>query len=129
MVVDPFVKVYDIRMMRPLLPVAFPNGPALLRFHPKLSATAIVTSQSGLFQVIDISVTSGGTDIFQTDTMGNFITCMDLSGSGDVLAFGDSAGIVHEWIYKTDAHVNPFSRPSEWGTLPEPPSVKVSDDE
>ena len=127
MVPDPFVKVYDVRMMRALLPVAFPAGPTLLRFHPKLSSTAIVTSQTGLFQVIDITVTSGGTDVFQMDTMGTAVTCMDLSPSGDVLAFGDSSGILHEWLYKPDAQVNPFSRASEWSTIPEPETVEVGE--
>lgn len=129
MVADPFIKVYDIRMMRPLLPVAFAAGPMLLRFHPKLTSTAIVSSQTGLFQVVDITITSGGTDVFQMDTMGNVVTCMDLSSSGDVLAFGDSAGLLHEWVYKPEAQVNTFSRPSEWSTIPEPQTVKIGEQE
>ena len=57
-IIDPLVKVYDIRTMRPLAPISFPSGPCFLRMHPKLSTTVFIVSHSGQFHVLDVVNTS-----------------------------------------------------------------------
>jgi PAB-dependent poly(A)-specific ribonuclease subunit 2 len=57
LVVDPMVKVFDIRAMRALAPVAFPMGAFHAKFLPKYSSTACVVSQSGTFQMTDVKGT------------------------------------------------------------------------
>lgn len=80
---DPMVKVYDVRTMRPLAPIgtsvvvavvyfwcysllsfscrvcrvatspAFPPGAFLLKFHPKFSSSLFIVSQNGQIQICE----------------------------------------------------------------------------
>lgn len=52
-IVDPVVKVYDVRTMRVLNMLHFPSGAALLKFLPGEGSQLCVASQSGHFQVFD----------------------------------------------------------------------------
>lgn len=52
---DAMIKLYDIRTMRTLPPISFPSGPNHLLFHPKLSSTILAASQTGQFQICDVS--------------------------------------------------------------------------
>lgn len=52
--VDPLVRVYDVRTMRSLPPIAFPTGPSMLKFHPKFYSTVVIVSQNGQFQLCDV---------------------------------------------------------------------------
>jgi PAB-dependent poly(A)-specific ribonuclease subunit 2 len=56
MFVDSMLRVYDLRTYRQLTPISFPAGACFLQFMPKLSSTLMIASQSGQFQLIDISV-------------------------------------------------------------------------
>ncbi|KAI8801403.1 ubiquitin carboxyl-terminal hydrolase-domain-containing protein [Cladochytrium replicatum] len=128
MVIDPLVKIYDMRTLKTLPPVSFPGGPALLKFHPKLTSTIYTASQSGQFQVCDLGNPSQNVEFYQVDLSG-YLTALDISSSGEVLSFGDSTGVVHLWTEKNDAKINPYSRSSE---LPSPaapvPNIRVTDD-
>jgi PAB-dependent poly(A)-specific ribonuclease subunit 2 len=57
--IDPFIKVFDLRMMQMLHPISFPLGAFSLKFHPKFSSTVIIVSQSGAFQLCDAQGTLG----------------------------------------------------------------------
>ncbi len=52
--VDPFVKVYDLRMMRPTAPIPFSSGPYLAKFHPTFPSSVVIVSQTGQFQIYDL---------------------------------------------------------------------------
>lgn len=65
MVMDPIVKMYDIRTMKSLAPIAFPSGPSFLRFHPKFSSTLFVTSLMGQVQICDIGGANMNDKFFQ----------------------------------------------------------------
>ncbi len=47
------VRVFDLRMMRPLAPVAFAPGAFRLKFHPVFSGTLLLMAQTGQLQVCD----------------------------------------------------------------------------
>ena len=49
-VLDPLVRLHDLRTMRPLPPITFPPGAFLLKFHPKFTSSLFIISQSGQLQ-------------------------------------------------------------------------------
>lgn len=51
---DPFVKVFDLRSVKPLPPIHFSPGPFLCKFHPTLHGSLLVVSQLGNFQFFDL---------------------------------------------------------------------------
>ncbi|CAG8494661.1 13748_t:CDS:10 [Funneliformis mosseae] len=116
LIIDPLVKVYDIRTMRPLVPMPFPTGPCFLKMHPKLSTTVFIVSQSGQFHVCDIGNTSD-IHFYQANTS-SYINAIDLSTSGEMLAFGDAASFVHLWEDRKDAKINAYSNPIELPSMP-----------
>ncbi|CAJ0636991.1 2238_t:CDS:2 [Entrophospora sp. SA101] len=100
LVIDPLVKVYDIRTMRPLVPIPFPSGPYFLKMHPKLSTTAFMVSRTGQFHVCDIGNNSA-IHFYQANTT-SFVNAIDISTSGEMLSFGDSASFIHLWCDRED---------------------------
>ena len=129
--VDPMVKVYDLRMMRSLLPVPFPAGPSFVRFHPKLSSLIITVGQTGQFQICDLGNPDSNVQFYQLD-MQAYCTSFDVSSSGELLLFGDSSGVVHMWSeMDKDAEVNLYSRPLEGASshiYSPPPPLDIDDD-
>ena len=125
---DPMVKVYDLRTMRALPPAPFPLGPYLCRFHPTLFSTLLVASQAGQFQLLDVGNSANAGPIFSVDSHGDDIMSMDFANSGEVIAFTDSGGYVHQWADRDDIRVNPYSRPTELiDPMPPPPHVKMDE--
>lgn len=46
-------RVFDVRMMRPLAPVAFSPGAYRVKFHPVFSGTLLLMAQTGELQACD----------------------------------------------------------------------------
>lgn len=90
---ETMVKVFDGRTLRPLIPIAFGDGPAFLRSHPKMTTTAMILSHSGQLQTVDVGNTTD-LKLNQLSTM-SYVTNFDLSPSGDVLAFTDADDTIH----------------------------------
>lgn len=94
------VKLYDVRTLRALPPISFPSGPAFCLLHPTDSSKVIISSQTGLLQVIDMSGSTNNQ--YQQLDVNSYITSMTLSPGGDYLAFGDADGQLHLWtIHET----------------------------
>lgn len=53
-VAEQFVRIFDLRALRPLNPIPFLAGPAFINVHPAKGSTIIVTSTQGLVGVIDV---------------------------------------------------------------------------
>ena len=145
--IDLMVKVFDLRTLRALPPISYPAGPYMLAFHPRFSSTLLVAAQQGLFQFAEVGNTATMPNIFQVrvtrvcsfpgrpssparalrgaglvgqmDTGGNALTSMDISSTGQMIVFGDSAGYVYEWAGHDEATVNPHGEQLE--PLPLPP--------
>lgn len=62
---DPLVKVYDIRTMRPLQPIAFSSGPAFIQLLPKRTSSIAVASNQGLINIVDVSNPSSSSEFYQ----------------------------------------------------------------
>ncbi|KAF9380588.1 poly(A)-specific ribonuclease [Podila verticillata] len=126
LVIDPMVKVYDMRTMRSLAPLPFPNGPSFLKMHPKLSTTVCIASQTGQFQMCDVGNLSSGIQFYQINTA-SYINGFDISYSGEMIAFGDASNVVHVWGDKPEPQMNHFSNPIDAPTITMSPTVTVSD--
>lgn len=50
---DPYIKVFDVRMMRELTPISVPTGAQSVKFIPGFSATMAVVSYNGQLQLLD----------------------------------------------------------------------------
>ncbi|KAL7275645.1 poly(A)-specific ribonuclease [Rhizina undulata] len=123
---DPFVKVYDLRMYRALPPIGFPSGAAFVRMHPKLTSAAIIASQAGQFQVIDI--TNPAMMKLYHANVASYLTALELAPSGDALALTDAEGYLQLWGPPDRLRFTEFANPVEY---PEPPmvsTVSVKDD-
>ncbi|ORZ06801.1 ubiquitin carboxyl-terminal hydrolase-domain-containing protein, partial [Lobosporangium transversale] len=126
LIIDPLVKVYDMRTMRSLAPIPFPNGPSFLKMHPKLSTTVCIASQTGQFQMCDVGNFTTGIQFYQINTA-SYVNCFDISYSGELVALGDASNVVHIWGDKQEPKMNHFSSPIDAPTMPMPPTIAVGD--
>jgi PAB-dependent poly(A)-specific ribonuclease subunit 2 len=132
---DPMLKVYDMRMMRPLAPVRCASGAGMHRvdFHPRFTSTVIASSQDGHFQLCDVqaagAMPSAGDAhrLYRVDTGGDALLSFDLSSTCETLAFGDAGGYVHQWACAEGARLNYASLPIDMPPPSAPPSVSIVD--
>ena len=115
-VLEPTLKVWDIRStVRPLAQVPFPGGPAAVAFMPRLTTTVLVLSHAGFFSIQDaVSPSSMGTMVPVDGAQGAGLCCCDVSTTGEAVAVGDAAGLVHLFathdaprVSMYDAHLEP----------------------
>mgnify|MGYP001590630176 FL=1 len=99
---DPFLKIHDVRYLRPMSPIPFPSPPALVKFHPRQPSTVVVASAEGRVQLLDLREVGRGS-VFQVDPQGQYLTSLAIAPTGEGLAFGDSEGYVHLWAASEDA--------------------------
>jgi hypothetical protein len=62
---DPLVKVYDLRTMRPLPPVAFSAGPAYINVLPRRPSSIAIISNQGLVNIVDVSNATSVSEFYQ----------------------------------------------------------------
>ncbi|KAF7294679.1 PAN2-PAN3 deadenylation complex catalytic subunit PAN2 [Mycena indigotica] len=128
-ITDSFVKVYDLRTMRPLAPVPFSASPAFINILPKRSSSIVVTSSQGLVNIVDVSTSSH--EFYQLD-VASYITSVAASPTGVYIACGDAEGMVH-LITQADEEsslpLNGFDgQPVEIADTPAPlPEIEWSD--
>lgn len=119
---DPLVKVYDLRTMRPLPPIAFSSGPAFIQVLPKRVSSIVVVSNQGLVNVVDVSNFSSPSEFHQLD-ISSHLTSFSVSPTGTYMAFGDAEGVIH-LISQAEDSVTPFSgfegQPIPWVDTPAP---------
>ncbi len=152
-VLDPVVKVYDVRTMRPLSPIAFPPGALFLKFHPKFSSSLFIVSQNGQLQLCEAQGDLTNVQMYHVcfcyciilvllplysriyffllwaatfekiDCGGDLCTSFDISSTGEVLVFGDSGGYVHQWVDREDFQINQYSIPTQVPEKPLRPAI------
>ncbi|KJA18541.1 hypothetical protein HYPSUDRAFT_144864 [Hypholoma sublateritium FD-334 SS-4] len=117
---DPLVKVYDIRTMTPLPPIAFSAGPAFIHAIPTRTSSLVVVSNQGLINVVDAS-NSASNEFYQLD-IPTCITSSAISLNAAYLAFGDADGTIH-LLSQTDDNT-PFNgfegQPVPWADTASP---------
>lgn len=115
-ILDPLVKVFDLRMLRSLPPLSFPGGPSYVRLHPKISVNTFVASQSGSLQSMDIS-NPLELKMYQANVPA-YVTSFEISPSGDCLALGDGAGGIQLWSPSIQPQFEEFLNPLENADIP-----------
>lgn len=123
-IVDPLVKLYDLRMQKALPPISFP-GASFIRMHPKMTAVALIGTNSGQFQAVD--VTSPITTKIYNANVSTFVSAMELAPSGDVLAMLDAEGVLQLWSTLGNTKFTEFAAPIEWPEPPVRPNVTIID--
>ena len=112
---DRFLMVYDLRMMRAIMPIQMVCSPYLLRFVPAFSSRFCVVSQTGQFQLLDASASLQTPFIQNVDLPpGTSITSFDISNSGQALAFADDTGFIYLYGASDEVVFNNFSQPTEF---------------
>ncbi|TGZ84439.1 hypothetical protein EX30DRAFT_356743 [Ascodesmis nigricans] len=108
---DPLVKIYDLRMMKALPPHSFP-GATFIRMHPKMTASAIIASSAGAFQTADI-MNPSAIQVYHANTH-TFLTALDLSPTGDVLAMMDADGHLQLWSRSGKTNFTDLAAQVDW---------------
>lgn len=121
---DPFLMVYDLRMMRAIAPVAMPNfSPYLLRFIPKFVNRICVVSQVGQFQLLDINGSLQAPPFIHNVGLphGASLTSFDVSSTSQALAFGDDQNVIYLFGSNPEGvNFNMYSQPTEFADPIEP---------
>ncbi|SCU99206.1 LANO_0F01134g1_1 [Lachancea nothofagi CBS 11611] len=101
---DPFVNIYDLRMMRQLTPVAFSHnqsmnssgsaGADFVRLHPILPTVMTVASTSGAFDFIDLANPALRSQYCHPC---HSISQFQLSSSGDYIALLEHDNNINTW--------------------------------
>jgi len=117
---DIFVRVFDIRTMRQLRPVNIRSGAIGCVFLPRFSSSVLLLAPNGRLTTFDANLGSVEYSSYniQVQTMSRMST-FEVSPTGEMLAFGDEAGIFSVMVDRENARVTPFARPAD--PLPSPP--------
>ncbi|KAK4892404.1 poly(A)-specific ribonuclease [Elasticomyces elasticus] len=107
------VRVYDLKQLKPSAPIAFQQGAAFVRMHPKLSSTCIVLSEHGAINSIDVQnqdvPTMRFAPMFDAQATG-----LDIMPSGKGFVMTDSHCQVVLWGPPTKLRFTEYSKPTEF---------------
>lgn len=107
------VRVFDLKNLRPVAPVAFQQGAAFVRMHPKLSSTCIVVSQSGAINSIDVQ--NPDMPIMRyAHTFEAQLSGLELMPSGKGFAMTDTNCQIVLWGSHSKMQFTEYSRPTEF---------------
>lgn len=129
---DRYLRVYDLRTFSFITPIQsiFPNS--LVKFIPAFTSKFCIASSLGQFQLLDVSATvtencTAFTHQVQMQPQAT-LTSMNVSSSGQALAFGDDLGVVHLFGTNTNVTFNQYSTPTEFPDPIEPtPPIDPND--
>ena len=123
------VKVFDLRMMRAMQPIAFAPGAFGLKFHPVLSGTMVLMAQSGQLQVCDALGSHSNLQGYHVDTGGGMLYGLDIASSGEVMYVSDSVGFLHQWVDRAQGYrLNVYPKPLEQPYVLNSGGVRISPD-
>eukprot|EP00117_Sycon_ciliatum_P038315 scpid24822/ scgid28493/ PAB-dependent poly(A)-specific ribonuclease subunit 2; Inactive ubiquitin carboxyl-terminal hydrolase 52 len=106
--------VYDLRMLKSMVPYQLPIAPCVVRFVPAYSTSLLALDQTGTFLVCNPNGASS------VDAMAQYELPLDsqvayytaaFSSNSHYLAFGDTSGSIHLWADAADQQFNNYSRP------------------
>lgn len=129
---DRFLMVYDLRTFRLVAPIQSIFPPSLTKFIPAFTSKICIASSLGQFQLLDVAASAAEnctafTHQVQIQPEAS-LTCLNVSSSGQALAFGDDLGMVHLFGTNTSVAFNQFSAPTEFPDFLEPVPPIVADD-
>ncbi|MCJ1423563.1 poly(A)-specific ribonuclease [Sticta canariensis] len=124
---DMLAKVFDLRKLTQLTPIAFPGGAAFVQMHPKMNTTSIIASQSGQVQIVDL-MNPNTTNIHQA-RLSTYMLSLTLAPSGDAWALTDQENTVHLWGSRKKMQFSNYRNPTEFADEPSPlPSISLNSD-
>ncbi|KAG8829897.1 poly(A)-specific ribonuclease [Serendipita sp. 400] len=126
---DPLVKIFDSRNFKAMSSFTFSAGPSFLNVHPKKSTILVLTSNTGVVNIVDVLNPASG-EFHQLDVP-SYVTSSSVSPTADYIAFGDADGVIHLLSSVQDDGL-PFNgfegQPVEWADEPEPlPDIEWTD--
>lgn len=123
---DPMAKVFDLKTLQSLAPVAFHAGAAYVRMHPRMMTTCVIASQNGQIQLIDI-MNASMINVKQVALVDdNFLLGIDLAPSGEALALSDSVCTLQLWGHPSKVRFTDYSNPTEFPDSA-PPDRQIMD--
>lgn len=129
---DRFLMVYDLRNYRLITPIQSIFPPTLVRFVPAFTSRFCLASSLGQFQLLDVAAGAAEnctafTHQVQIQPEAS-LTSLNVSSSGQALAFGDDLGMIHLFGTNTNVTFNQYSAPTEFPDPIEPvPSIDPND--
>lgn len=129
---DRFLMVYDLRNYRLITPIQSIFPPSLLRFIPAFTSKFCLASSLGQFQLLDVAAGAAEnctafTHQVQIQPEAS-LTTLNVSSSGQALAFGDDLGMIHLLGTNTNVTFNQYSAPTEFPDPLEPvPTIDPND--
>lgn len=129
---DRFLMVYDLRTYRLVTPIQSIFPPSLIRFIPAFTSKFCLASALGQFQLLDVAASPAENCIAFTHQVQlqpeASLTALNVSSSGQALAFGDDLGMIHLFGTNTNVSFNQFSIPAEFPDPLEPiPPIDPND--
>ncbi|KAH3918911.1 PAN2-PAN3 deadenylation complex catalytic subunit PAN2 [Parastagonospora nodorum] len=118
---DPFTNVFSLKTLKQLAPVPFHTGAAFVRMHPRMSTTAIIASQNGQMQVIDL-MNPDSANLRQLNLYDSYLAGFEMAPSGEAFALADSNSNVHLWGSPAKVHFPEYSNPTEFADHVIPPA-------
>ncbi|KAI9355730.1 ubiquitin carboxyl-terminal hydrolase-domain-containing protein [Zopfochytrium polystomum] len=122
-VMEPMLKLYDLRMHKYLPPIPFPTGASALKFNPALPSKLLACSRSGEFQICDLGNPSL-VQFYQASIQG-FLTAADFSSTGENVIITGSDGSLSVMGEKDEIKFNLFSQEIEMPDAPSIPSISI----
>jgi PAB-dependent poly(A)-specific ribonuclease subunit 2 len=117
---DPFTHVFSLKTLKQLPPIPFHTGAAFVRMHPRMSTTAVIASQNGQMQVIDL-MNPDSANLRQVNLYDSYLAGFEMAPSGEAFALADSNSHVHLWGSPSKVHFPEYSNPTEFADHPIPP--------
>lgn len=129
---DRFLMVYDLRTFRLVTPIQSHFSPSLVRFIPAFTSKFCMASSTGQFQLLDVAASAAENCTafthqvpIQSEAQ---LTCLNVSSSGQALAFGDDMGLIHLFGTNTNVNFNQYSGQTEFpDALEAVPPIDVDD--
>ncbi|KAJ4359488.1 poly(A)-specific ribonuclease [Didymosphaeria variabile] len=117
---DPFTHVFSLKTLKQLPPIPFHTGAAFVRMHPRMSTTAIIASQAGQMQVIDL-MNPDSANLRQLNMYDSYLTGLEMAPSSEAFVLSDSNAHLHLWGSPSKVHFPEYSNPTEFADAVVPP--------
>ncbi|KAI8910963.1 ubiquitin carboxyl-terminal hydrolase-domain-containing protein [Gorgonomyces haynaldii] len=128
LVVDPLIKLYDLRTNKALPPLPCSIGPHLVKFSPLSTDIVFASNALGSIQQLHVSPSEQHHNKFMQADISGYLTTMDISSTSEMLLVGDSYGTFQLWAAHDNAQINQFNKPSEYRDLAPTRHVEIDDD-
>lgn len=116
-IVDPLANVYDLKQMKPIAPIPFHAGAAFVRLLPNMQTTAIVASQTGQLQLVDLM--NPNTVNLRQVNISSYMLMLDMAPSGQALVVADSEGNIHLWGSPSKIRFSILNKETEFASPPQ----------